>query len=226
MSVLAIVPARGGSRRLKGKNALKLGGQSLLGWAAKAAYSETHSVRRVLSTDDVGLAALGVAEGLEVPRLRPSHLATDNASTVDVVRHVLDDVLTVYDEKPDFLAVLQPTSPFRRRGLLDEALSVLIENPSINSVVTVSELHVPASHVYTKSNSLINSIAPNADSDHAFLPSGGLYLVRTTNFWRELSLFCQPVFGLSVAGPEKIDIDHLEDFMFAEKVIEAGLWVE
>lgn len=203
MSVLAVVPARGGSRRLKRKNALKLGGRSLLGWAAKAAYSKTHVVRRVLSTDDSELATLGAAEGLEVPRLRPSHLATDDASTVDVVQDVLNSEFEMHGYEPDFVAVLQPTSPFRRRGLLDEALSVLISNPSINSVITVSQLHVPASHVYTESSCVISAIAPNAGLEPAFVPSGGLYLVRTTNFRRQLSFFCQPVFGILAIGPEK-----------------------
>src|SRR6188474_165385 len=91
MRTLAIIPARGGSKRLPGKNIKPFLGTPLIGWSIRFALAYPGFDRVVVSTDSADIAATSIAEGLEVPRLRPAHLASDTAPTIDAVLDVIDN---------------------------------------------------------------------------------------------------------------------------------------
>ena len=114
--VLAVIPARGGSKALPGKNILTINGRPLIDWSIAAARGSRFVDRVVLSSDDDAIMAAAAACGCEVPFRRPTDLATDAASTIDVVLHALD-ALPGYD----VVMVLQPTSPLRTAGDIDAA---------------------------------------------------------------------------------------------------------
>ena len=144
MRVLGLIPARGGSRGVPGKNTRLLGGRPLLAYTAEAALAAARLDRIVLSTDDDGIAELGRELGLEVPFLRPAELAGDETPMIDVVRHALD---TVHAEGDSFDAVclLQPTSPIRPPGLVDECVETLVRTgaDSVTTMVPVAADHNP-----------------------------------------------------------------------------------
>lgn len=117
--VLAVIPARGGSKGLPGKNIVKIAGRPLLDWTVRAAHGAVCIDRTVVSTDDEDIAAVARALGCEVPFLRPPALATDTAATVDVVLHALQ-ALPGYD----VVVVLQPTSPLRTVSDIEQACAV------------------------------------------------------------------------------------------------------
>ncbi|MEL6714570.1 MAG: acylneuraminate cytidylyltransferase family protein [Planctomycetota bacterium] len=134
--VLALVPARGGSRGLPRKNVLPLGGRPLIAWTVEAALGCPLIDRVVLSTDDEEIAAAGRAAGCDVPFERPAPLATDTAATIDVALHALD-ALEAGGDAYDVLVLLQPTSPLRTSDDLTGALETLRSSgaPSVVSVV-------------------------------------------------------------------------------------------
>ncbi len=124
MKILALIPARGESKRLKNKNILDLGGKPLVNWSIEQAVAIENIVDVLVSTDSEKIAKVSKKAGAIVPWLRPKNLATDNASSVDVAIHAVDwyesQVCTI-----DGLLLLQPTSPFRSKATIEKQLICL-----------------------------------------------------------------------------------------------------
>ena len=118
-NVLAIIVARGGSKGLPRKNVLSLGGSPLITWTINAALNANCISRVMVSTDDKEIADAAISAGAEVPFIRPVRLASDTATSVEVVNHALDNV-TGYDNA----VLLQPTSPFRTASDIDAGYSL------------------------------------------------------------------------------------------------------
>ncbi len=138
MKYLAIIPARGGSKGLPGKNIRYIGGKPLIGWSVEAAR-DIDNVTVVVSTDDERIARIALDFDAEVPFLRPAELATDTMGTEPVMLHALD----FYEASGfsfDAVILLQPTSPFRRPGSLKSAIA-LFEDSGADSLVAVCENH-------------------------------------------------------------------------------------
>lgn len=119
--VLAVVPARGGSKGVPGKNVRVVGGKPLIVWTIEAARAASHIDRLVVSSDDDAIIAAARAADADVPFRRPAHLATDSAATIDVVFHALDQLPGF-----EFVVLLQPTSPMRSSADIDAALECCI----------------------------------------------------------------------------------------------------
>jgi CMP-N-acetylneuraminic acid synthetase len=152
--------------------------------------------------------------------MRPPEISTDTATTIDVVLHALDWYENQYNRGPAFVAVLQPTSPFRREGMLRDAVAILMKAPSVAAVVAMSKLHVTANYLYTGTDDLRRvSNAPET----AYEPCGSIYLARTSAFRSQRSLYCTPLRALLVGACEAIDIDSEEDLNFAQALVDSGV---
>ena len=136
--ILAIVPARGGSKGIKLKNLRKVGTRSLVQLVAETISQLSFIDRNILSTDHPEIAAIGKQHGLEVPSLRPAYLSGDLVSDVDVLTHSLLEVESLEQRQYDVIVMLQPTSPFRTTGQVETTIHTLIQG-AFDSVVTVSE---------------------------------------------------------------------------------------
>ena len=123
LSVLALVPARGGSKGLPGKNIRPAAGRPLLDYTVAAARSSACIDRVVLSSDDEAIMRVARASGCEVPFRRPAALATDEATSIDVVLHALDQL-----PPHDLVVLLQPTSPLRTAADIDGACRLLLQH--------------------------------------------------------------------------------------------------
>ncbi|MBI3306191.1 MAG: acylneuraminate cytidylyltransferase family protein [Candidatus Omnitrophica bacterium] len=151
---LALIPARGSSKSIPRKNIKLFNGKPLLAWTIECAQESNAFERIILSTDDQEIAELGKKYKAEVPFLRPEEFATDAAPTALAVRHALEWLWEHQREKPDFVMVLEPTSPLRQPSHIQEALK-LLSKPAIDSVASVSR--VPQHYVPEK----ILKIMPN-----------------------------------------------------------------
>ena len=134
MSVVAIIPARGGSKRIPHKNLMPIAGRPLLAWTAEAALSAKKIDRVILSTDSNEIAAFGRSVGLEVPFLRPAEIAADATPMLPVLQHAVGWLQQ--NGGVDTLVLLQPTSPGRESYHIDDAVT-LIETTQCGSVVSV-----------------------------------------------------------------------------------------
>lgn len=136
MRVMALIPARGGSKGIPRKNLADLGGRPLIEWTIRAALACPRLERVIVSTDDEEIASVARACGAEVPFLRPAEFSGDTASAVEVIQHALTASLSTTGAAWDAVAYLQPTSPFRKEGQLDEALT-LYEKSRPDTLVSV-----------------------------------------------------------------------------------------
>lgn len=137
LSVLAIVPARGGSKGIPGKNLKLLNGKSLVALAADVAAAVPEIDAALLSTDDEKIAAEGRRAGLDVPFLRPEYLASDRAGSIEMWQHAWLAAEDHYDRRFDVSVLLEPTSPLRRPADVKLALRLLFDTEA-ESVVAVS----------------------------------------------------------------------------------------
>jgi CMP-N-acetylneuraminic acid synthetase len=140
MSIVAVIPARGGSKALPRKNILPLGGKPLLAHTILDARAAKRVDRTMVSTDDAEIAEVARAWGAEVPFTRPAALATDAATTEVVLRHALAWLETEGRARVDAIVLLEATSPFRVAGLVDDVIARL-DDPEIDTAFTVVRDH-------------------------------------------------------------------------------------
>ena len=226
MKILAIVPARAGSKRLPGKNTKLLNGKPLINWTLEAALSVKALTRVMVSTDSDTIAAIAKNAGVEVPFLRPPELATDTSSSADVIYHALEYYREKGDEF-DFVLLLQPTSPLRRADDIRHAIEVLNKN-SADAVVSVSPCdHSPLwANTLPIDHSMENFIRTEVsnmrsqDLPRYFTINGAIYLSSVRRFYEEKSLFLSSnMFAHIMDAENAVDIDHELDFVVAEAIL-------
>jgi CMP-N-acetylneuraminic acid synthetase len=145
VDVLAIIPARGGSKSLPRKNVVDFLGHPLIWWSVRAGLEAATVTRVIVSTDDTEIAEVAAASGAEVPFLRPAALAADDTRDLPVFQHALEWLAERESYRPDLVVQLRPTSPLRPAGLVDEGVRLLADEPDAHSVRAVCE---PLSNPY------------------------------------------------------------------------------
>lgn len=144
-NVLAIIPARGGSKRIPDKNIKLMVGKPLLSYAIENAKESKYIDRVIVSTDSEKIKEVALSLGAEVPFLRPSEIAGDKSTDLEAFTHVLSWLEENENFKPEIIIQLRPTSPLRTTAQVDEALEMLVNNPDADSVRTVTR---PEQHPY------------------------------------------------------------------------------
>jgi CMP-N-acetylneuraminic acid synthetase len=233
LSVLAVVPARGGSKGIPRKNVRLLGGYPLLAWSVAAAQ-ESRSVDRILvSTDDTEIRDVAVRCGADAPFLRPSDLAQDASPDLPLFQHAVDWLERHERFRPDLIVQLRPTSPFRPPGLVEEGLARLAADPRADSLRAVTApgqnpykmWRTPAGSPYLAA--LLDDAGPEAyNRARQELPAtlwqtGHLDVFRRETLARG-SLTGERVLGLEVPARYAVDIDSLEHWDYAEWLLRRG----
>jgi len=217
-TVLAIVPARGGSKRLPRKNVLHLHGKPLIVWTIEAGLKSKYIDKVVVSSEDsevLEIARNSNAETIE----RPIALASDDVSSFDVVEHALNSIQTGVD----ILVLLQPTSPLRTEMHIDQALSLMM-NRKANAIVSVSAAEHPPLWSNTlpdddNMESFLDKRVANARSQDLpkfFRVNGALYICRTNYLLDEKSFFLKTnILAYRMSRDTSIDIDQAIDLKLA-----------
>lgn len=226
MRVLAVIPARGGSKRLPGKNTRIFCGKPLIQWSIDFAQSIDWFSSIEVSTDSYEIAQRCAVNGYSIERLRPQNLATDEASSVDVALDVLEWKAS-QGEEFDIIALLQPTTPVRRRKHWEDALRLLQGN-SCDAVVGVGPAH---SHPYLAFKmAQTYQLAPwisarppslrGQDLEPAVVVNGSLYLIRTDALKNEKTFMPNLTCGVLMSeSVENLDIDTQFDWLVAEQAV-------
>lgn len=220
--VLALIPARGGSKGLPGKNLALLAGRPTIAWTVAAALAARAVDDVVVTTDDDAIAAAAEAAGARVPFRRPAELAADEARMTDVVRHAID-TLTARGETFDWLVLLQPTSPLRTGADVDAAFARLTETGGRAVVGVCAAEHSPAwIGTLPPDGSMADFLAHAAGRANRqelggyFRLNGAIYIADVA-YWREQAGFIGPETFAFVMPPEaSVDIDTALDHDFAE----------
>ena len=229
MPVLGLIAARGGSKGIPRKNLRKLGGQPLLSWAIRVARQVRSVDAVIVSTDDEEIAELARHEGAEVPFLREARLSTDNARQVDVAIDLLDR-LAEFGRRYDVVALLQPTSPFRRPEDVDATLALRTSERSEHAF-TVSP--IGSDHpmqVYSVTRGRAQAVFEDAgvgqqrqNLPELFHRNGAVY-VATAQALRSTRAFHLPGSPVHVMPAEwDVTIDTSLDLAWAEFLVERGI---
>tara|TARA_R110001606_G_C15397377_1_gene652373 strand:+ start:5776 stop:6495 length:720 start_codon:yes stop_codon:yes gene_type:complete len=216
--VLGLITARGGSKSVPGKNIRPLAGKPLIVWTIEAALASGRIDRLILSTDSVEIAEVAKAAGCEVPFMRPAALATDSATSNDVIRHALETI----DSTHDRVVLLQPTSPLRNpqdiNGCLDAqaasggpfAVSVCVADPPPEYIFRVGADQRLSPVVQGPKASR------RQDLSASYALNGAVYAFERTWFFATGGLQVSDAVPYIMPADRSIDIDTEMDFMFAE----------
>ena len=225
MKILALITARGGSKRLPGKNIRNFGGQPLINWSINVAKNNTDICDILISTDDPAIAGVCKEAGALVPWLRPSELATDAASSVDVALHALNWYESAKGAV-DGLLLLQPTSPLRTKSTVQRAI-VLFREHAYTAVLAVSP--TPAHPMWTFK--MDGKFLMPYSAEHglqlrsqelpaAYVINGSCYLISPIELRTRKSFFGAATIPLIIDSPqEAIDIDTEWDWIVAESAL-------
>ena len=214
---LAVIPARGGSKRLPRKNILDLCGKPLIAWSIEAGMKSKYIDKVVVTSEHKEILDISKLYGAQSIK-RPNELASDTATTFDAIKHTIDNV-----EAYDYIILLQPTSPLRDEQHIDEAIE-LLETKNADAIVSVSEMdHSPLwSNVLPEdanmSGFLRNEIKNrrSQDLEKYYRINGAIYICKTEKFLEEKTFFINDnIFAYKMDKKSSIDIDEEVDFEIA-----------
>lgn len=218
---LAIIPARGGSKRLPRKNILDLCGKPLIAWSIKAGLNSKYIDKVVVSSDDDEILNISLNFGAETIK-RPVELASDTATTFDAIKHTIDNF-----EKYDYIVLLQPTSPLRDAKHIDQAIE-LLETKKADAVVSVCEVdHSPLwSNTLPKDGNMSNFLKDeilnkrSQDLEKYYRLNGAIYICKTEKLLENKGFFLKDnIFAYKMDRESSVDIDEEMDFKIAEVLI-------
>ncbi|MXQ12898.1 cytidylyltransferase domain-containing protein [Microvirga makkahensis] len=221
---VALITARGGSKRLPGKNVKLLAGRPLIAWSVLAAL-EAKNIRRVIvSTDDPQIAEAARLAGAEIPFMRPAELSGDMSSHYDVVAHAIDWLERDEGRLPDYLCLLQPTSPLRRPEDIDGTIDLVVQSAGqADTAIAVSQVSVHPRLMYNLRQGRAQSYLPPAqgyvrtqDLEPVFYVNGAVYVLRPYTFRQRSTLLSSEPAAYVMDHRRAVDIDDADDFEFAE----------
>jgi len=223
--ILGIIPARGGSKGLPQKNIKILCGKPLVEWSILRGLESEFIDLLIVSTDDSTIADIARAAGADVPHLRPSELATDTASTVDVVIDLLEK-LQAAGEFFDILILLEPTSPLREKHDIDSMLTRLCDGwERFDSIMSIGKAATHPSLVkktegdYLLPYSSDVSCARRQELPDAWFPYGVAYIVKTDVLLSEKTFYSRRNTYYKIKPHQCIEIDDLSDFLCVEALM-------
>lgn len=220
-SFLAIIPARGGSKRLPRKNVLDLCGKPLIVWSIEAGLKSKYIDKVVVSSDDDEILNTSKFFGAETIK-RPNELASDTATTFDAIKHTIVNI-----ENYEYIVLLQPTSPLRSAKHIDEAIR-LLEEKKADAVISVCEMdHSPLwSNTLPENGSMSSFLRDEVlnkrsqDLEKYYRLNGAIYICKTDKLLENKGFFLEEnIFAYKMDRKESIDIDEKIDFKIAEYLI-------
>lgn len=224
--VLAIVPARGGSKGLPGKNIRPLAGKPLIGWTLESAKKSKYLDEIFVSTDSQKIADVAETFGVKVPELRPEELASDTATSASVVLYTID-YFRKQGKDFDYILLLEPTSPMRKEDDIDDAIALACEHPDKAGVVSLGEVHMEHPSIVKKitDKSIVEpyveaqKVTRRQQLDKAYFPYGVVYLVKTDYFEKNQLFYGKDSLPYLIERWQCYEIDDIYDFTAIEAIL-------
>ncbi len=224
LKILGLIPARGGSKGVPGKNIKPLAGKPLIAYTIEQANDALLLEKTILSTDDEKIAEVARNYGLEVPFMRPEALAQDHSGSLEVVQHALD-FMESQGEVYDAVCLLQVTSPYRPQGVIDDAIRMFVQERP-DALVSVRKVPDEFNPHWTfeieKNNRLKIStgekkiIPRRQELPPAYHRDGAIYITSAETIRNKGSLLGDDIVAFPIESPELINIDTMEDWEKAE----------
>lgn len=219
--ILAIIPARGGSKGIPKKNIKPLNGKPLIAWTIEEAKKSRFLDRIIVSTDDEEIMNVAKEWGAEVPFLRPSELAQDNTPGIAPVLHALE-----YFSDYEYVVVLQPTSPLRLAEDIDNAISLCEKNKSNFCVSVTKSKIIPEWMFRINHRGVLEPINCNREIPYQrqkakkiYVLNGAVYVARKEALIKTQSFLTPETIPYIMPGSRSIDIDDIIDFEYCEFIL-------
>ena len=238
MEVLALIPARGGSKSIPRKNIRLFAGHPLIAYSIAAGLQAERVTRVIVSTDDEEIAAIARQYGAETPFLRPAEYSQDHTADLPVFQHALHWLAEQQNYQPEIVVQLRPTSPLRRVAHIDQAVTSLMERPEADAIRTVC---IPFQNPFKMwqiapdgfMRPLIESIAPGQKIREPYnmprqvLPevywqTGYVDAAWTATLMEKQSMTGDKILPLVIDPEDWIDIDSPDDWWRAERLLQDG----
>ena len=226
-SVIAIIPARGGSKGLPGKNIKELCGKPLIAWSIEAGLGSKYVDEVMVTTDGEEIARIARAFGASVPFIRPAELASDTSTSFDAIKHVIDFYENELNKIFDYVVLLEPTSPLREKNDIDGMIEKIISmEDHFDAIVSLGEVH---EHPSIMKKLIGNEIEPyckeltmatrRQDNGIAYFPYGVAYIVKTKTLFEEKSFYPRRTTHRIIKRYQCYEIDDIYDFLAIENVM-------
>lgn len=219
--ILAIIPARGGSKGLPRKNIIDLAGKPLISWTIEASLGSRYTTKTIVSSDSDEILEVSKRYGSMLLK-RPDELATDTSSSEVVVKHALESI----EEKFDYVVLLQPTSPLRDTNDIDGAFKKLFSS-NATALISVCEYDNKILKAFKENEfGYIEGISNNKypfmrrqDLPKTYMSNGAIYIIKVDEFLRNNSFFTNRTVQFVMDDIKSLDIDTKEDLKKVEKYI-------
>ncbi len=228
-TILGLIPARGGSKGLPGKNIAPLAGKPLIAWTIEQARSSMYLDRVVVSSDDDAIISVARHYGAEVPFRRPGALATDDACSIDTVLHAVDFFRSA-GTRFDYLVLLEPTSPLRETEDIDNCIELLVDDGRGKSVVSVTRLecmHPLFNVVIDAETGLLRNLNGGCsftalrrqDLPEVYYFEGTVYMSEVSFLQKKRTFYHDLTLPYVVPKWKAVEIDDIYDLACAEAIL-------
>lgn len=218
--MIAIIPARGGSKGLHGKNIKLLNGKPLIAYTIEAALHSKNITRVIVSTDDLEIAEVAKKYGAEIPFMRPGFLSSDNAKSIDVYNYTIDRLEEEENTEINEVIILQPTSPLRTSQHIDEAIEMYFAKKADSVVSYCQEEHPVFWHKYINEEGKFEEIFSGnyqknrQDIKTTYYPNGAIYILSKELLSKD-TYYSANSYAYIMNNNCSVDIDTMDDFELA-----------
>ena len=225
--ILALIPARSGSKGLPGKNSLPICGKPLITWTIEKGLKSKYVDTLLVTTDSQEIAEIAEEAGAEVPFLRPAELATDCSSTYDAIRHALTFLADNEGKVFDYVVLLEPTSPLREDDDVDKMLDRLVRNSDdFDSIISVGEVDEHPSIMRRLTGQNLEPFCPELqettrrqDNEPAYFPYGVAYIAKTDVLLAQNTFYTERSTYFKLKQYQNYEIDSIYGFLCVESVM-------
>lgn len=222
--IVAIIPARGGSKGLPKKNILDLGGKPLITWTIEASLSSKYITKTVVSSESDEILNISKIHGADSIK-RPDELASDTATSESAVMHAIEE-LKNSSEEFDYLILLQPTSPLRNAEDIDNAFDLLFSSDA-TALISVCEIDNKILKAFKQNkDGYIEGISNNSypfarrqDLPKTYMSNGAIYIIKIDEFLNSKTLFSEKTISFQMDEIKSLDIDTVADLKEAQKYV-------
>ncbi len=223
-NVVCIIPARGGSKGVPRKNIKPIAGRPLIAYSIGHALQSRYIDRTIVSTDDQEIANISRQYGAEIPFMRPDHLSTDSAPTIDVLRHTVEWLEKNENYGCDIIVLLHATSPLRDVSDIDACIKLLIDK-NANNVISVTEAHAnPYFNMVEKRTSGVQLVKKGKfftrqAAPEIYVINGSVYVWRKATLRKTRKVVMKQSELYTMPRERSVDIDNVLDFRIAEMLL-------
>ena len=224
--IIALIPARGGSKSIPKKNIIDLGGFPLIAYSIAAAKFSKNIDRIIVSTDSEEIAGIAKKYGAEAPFLRPAEYATDTSPSIKFIEHALKWLAENESYEPDYIVQLLPTTPLRDPALVDQAIERILNNEEATSLRSAHEMSESAYKDFKIEDDLFVGLSPSGPNDHSlprqlfpttYHPNGYVDILISGFVATPGQLYGNKI--LSFITPNTGELDNPEDLNFIEYLL-------